>query len=71
MYLRFYSLALSNDKFVLDGPYNSIQITYGLVRDEIGREIARYDSPNDGWVRLDDMLVYTDIVVMRSEDVDS
>lgn len=63
MLLRFYSLA-GDDSFVIDGPYESIQITYDLIRDEEGRTIASRDPVTGAWSRAADGRTYSDIVVM-------
>lgn len=60
MQLRFMRFAEEDGPDVVDGPYDSVQITWDELRDPEGRTIATY---LEGWYRAADGSVYSDIVV--------
>lgn len=62
MQLRFMRFAEEDGPDVVDGPYDSVQITWDELRDSEGRTIATY-LREQGWDRAADGSVYSDIVV--------
>lgn len=66
--VTFYDM-VDGDRNISDGPYESVQVTRDLLRDDDDRLIASFDEKERAWLRVDDESgYYSDFTIEATND---